>query len=179
MISVEEAIKQVKGGRFLVVVDQPEGPSTGDLVLAAEHVTAERLNFMMRQAGGLMGVAMTGERLEQLDLPLMVPEAQGGDRAAFTVSVDAKFGVVTGDSAADRAITISVLIDPETKPDDLVRPGHIFPIRAAEGGVLRRTGHTEAAVDLAILAGLYPAGVISTILNEQGQAASRSSPSFS
>ena len=171
MISIEQAIEHMKAGRFLIVVDQPAGPSTGDLVLAAEHATPERLNFMMRQAGGLMGVAMTGERLEQLDLPLMVTEPSDGQRAAFTISVDAKAGVVTGDSATDRAITIGVLLDPETKPDDLARPGHIFPIRAAEGGVLRRTGHTEAAVDLAILAGLYPAGVISTILNEQGQAA--------
>ncbi len=171
MISIEQAIEQMKTGQFLIVVDQPEGPSTGDLVLAAEHVTAERLNFMMQQARGLMGMAMTSERLEQLNLPLMVTEPSDDQRAAFTVSVDAKVGVITGDSAADRAITIGVLIDPETKPDDLARPGHIFPIRAADGGVLRRTGHTEAAVDLAILAGLYPAGVISTILDEQGQAA--------
>jgi len=171
MISIEQAIEQIKTGQFLIVVDQPEGPSTGDLVLAAEHATPQRLNFMMRQAGGLMGVAMTGERLEQLNLPLMVTEPSDDQRAAFTISVDAKAGVVTGDSATDRAITIGVLLDPETKPDDLARPGHIFPIRAAEGGVLRRTGHTEAAVDLAVLAGLYPAGVIATILDEQGRAA--------
>ena len=171
MINIEPAIQQIKAGQFLIVVDQPEGPSTGDLVLAAEHVTAERLNFMMQQARGLMGVAMTGERLEQLNLPLMVAEAADSERAAFTVSVDAKSGVITGDSAADRATTIGALIDPETKPDDLARPGHISPIRAADGGVLRRTGHTEAAVDLAVMAGLYPAGVISTILDEQGRAA--------
>lgn len=171
MISIEQAIEQIKAGQFLIVVDQPEGPSTGDLVLAAEHVTAERLNFMMQQARGLMGVAMSGERLEQLSLPLMVNEPSDGRRAAFTVSVDTKACVTTGDSAADRATTIGVLIDPETKPDDLARPGHIFPIRAADGGVLRRTGHTEAAVDLAVMAELYPAGVIATILDEQGQAA--------
>jgi len=171
MISIEQAIEQMKAGQFLIVVDQPEGPSTGDLVLAAEHVTAERLNFMMQQARGLMGMAMSGERLEHLNLPLMVTEPSDDQRAAFTISVDAKVGVVTGDSAVDRAITIDVLIDPETRRDDLARPGHISPIRAADGGVLRRTGHTEAAVDLAVLAGLYPAGVISTILDEQGQAA--------
>jgi len=171
MISIEQAIQQIKAGQFLIVVDQPEGPSTGDLVLAAEHVTAERLNFMMQQARGLMGVAMSGECLEQLDLPLMVTEPSDDQRAAFTVSVDAKAGAATGDSAADRAATIGTLTDPETKPEDLARPGHIFPIRAADGGVLRRTGHTEAAVDLVVMAGLYPAGVICTILDEQGQAA--------
>ncbi len=171
MISIEQAIEQMKAGQFLIVVDQPEGPSTGDLVLAAEHVTAERLNFMMQQARGLMGVAMTGERLEQLNLPLMVIEPSDDQRAAFTISVDAKTCVTTGDSAADRTTTIATLTDPKTGPEDLVRPGHISPIRAADGGVLRRTGHTEAAVDLALMAGLYPAGVISTILDEQGQAA--------
>jgi len=171
MTDITQAIQQIKAGQFLIVVDQPEGPSTGDLVLAAAHVTAERLNFMMQQARGLMGVAMSGERLEQLNLPLMVADPSDSERAAFTVSVDARACAATGDSAADRAITIAALIDPETGPEDLARPGHISPIRAADGGVLRRTGHTEAAVDLAILAGLYPAGVISTILNEQGQAA--------
>jgi len=171
MISIEQAIEQIKAGQFLIVVDQPEGPSTGDLVLAAEHVTAERLNFVMQQARGLMGVAMSGERLEQLNLPPMVTEPSDDQRAAFTVSVDARACATAGDSAADRAITIGALIGPETTPEELARPGHIFPIRAAAGGVLRRTGHTEAAVDLAVLAGLYPAGVISTILDEQGQAA--------
>ncbi len=171
MISIEQAIQQIKAGQFLIVVDQPEGPSTGDLVLAAEHVTAERLNFVMQQARGLMGVAMRGERLEQLNLPLMVTEPSDDQRAAFTVSVDARACATTGDSAADRATTIGALIDPETESEDLARPGHISPIRAADGGVLRRTGHTEAAVDLAVLAGLYPAGVIATILDEQGQAA--------
>jgi len=171
MINIEQAIQQIKAGQFLIVVDQPEGPSTGDLMLAAEHVTVERLNFMMQQARGLMGVAMRGERLEQLNLPLMVTEPSDDQRAAFTVSVDAKACAATSDSAADRATTIGALIDPETEAEDLARPGHIFPIRAADGGVLRRTGHTEAAVDLAVLAGLYPAGVISTILDEQGQAA--------
>ncbi|MCK4324827.1 MAG: GTP cyclohydrolase II [Armatimonadetes bacterium] len=171
MINIEQAIQQIKAGQFLIVVDQPEGPSTGDLVLAAEHVTAERLNFVMQQARGLMGVAMRGERLEQLNLPLMVTEPSDDQRAAFTVSVDARACATTGDSAADRATTIGALIDPETESEDLARPGHISPIRAADGGVLRRTGHTEAAVDLAVLAGLYPAGVIATILDEQGQAA--------
>ena len=171
MISIEEAIEQIKAGQFLIVVDQPEGPGTGDLVLAAQYATAERLNFMMQQARGLMGVAMSGERLEQLNLPLMVTEPSDSERAAFTVSVDAKACAATSDSAADRATTIGALMAPKTTPEDLARPGHIFPIRAAAGGVLRRTGHTEAAVDLAVMAGLYPAGVISTILDEQGQAA--------
>ncbi len=171
MIDIEQAIEQVRGAQLLIVVDQADDHGTGDLVVAAEYATPERINFMMQHARGLMGVAMTSERLEQLNLPPMVSEATDSGRPAFAVSVDAKHGVATGDSAADRATTIRALIDPDTRPVDLVRPGHIFPIRAAEGGVLRRTGHTEAAVDLALLAGLYPAGVISTILDEQGQAA--------
>ncbi len=171
MTDIERAIEQVAGEQFVIVVDQPEAEGTGDLVLAAQYATPERVNFTMQHARGLMGVAMTGERLAQLDLRPMVPEAADSGRAAFTVSVDAKEGVTTGDSAGDRATTIRALIDADTQPADLVRPGHIFPIRAVDGGVLRRTGHTEAAVDLAVLAGLYPAGVVCTIMNEQGQPA--------
>ncbi len=171
MIDISKAIKQIKAGQFLIVVDQPEDHGTGDRGVAAEHATSEHINFMIQHARGLVGVAMTGARLAQLNLPPMVADAADSDRAAFTVSVDAKQGIATGDSAADRATTIRALIDPGTQPSDLVRPGHIFPIRAVEGGVLRRTGHTEAAVDLAVLAGLYPAGVICTILDEQGQTA--------
>ncbi len=171
MTDIEEAIQQIRDGRFVVVVDQADANGTGDLVLAAQHATPEHVNFMMQQARGLMGVAMTAERLEQLNLPPMVPESINSGRAAFTVSVDAKRGVSTGDSAADRTTTIRALLDADTQPGDLIRPGHISPMRAVDGGVLRRTGHTEAAVDLAILAGLYPAGIVCTILDEQGQAA--------
>ncbi len=171
MTGIKEAIEQVANGQFVIVVDQPEACGTGDLVLAAEYATSERVNFTMQRARGTMGVAMTGERLAQLDLRPMVPEAADSGRAAFTVSVDAKEGVTTGDSASDRATTIRALIDVNIQPADLVRPGHIFPIRAVEGGVLRRAGHTEAAVDVAVLAGLHPAGVVCTIMNEQGQAA--------
>jgi 3,4-dihydroxy 2-butanone 4-phosphate synthase/GTP cyclohydrolase II len=171
MITVPQAIEEMRAGRFLIVVDEPENRGTGDLVLSAQHATPERVNFMVQQARGTMGVAMTGERLAQLDLPQMVPEAWANGRVAFTVSVDAREGITTGDSVADRATTIRTLLSPDAQPGDLIRPGHIAPIRAERGGVLRRTGHTEAAVDLATLAGLYPAGVICTILDEQGRAA--------
>lgn len=172
MTTIEQAIEDVTASHFVIVVDDAGEQNTGDLILAAEHATAERINFMIQQARGLICVAMTGERLEELNLPPMVPQATASDRAAFTVSVDARRGITTGDSAADRTATIHTLIDSNTKFDDLIKPGHIFPIRAAPGGVLQRVGHTEAAVDLARLAGLYPAGVICQILDEAGQAAS-------
>ncbi len=174
MTTISQAIEDIKAGRFVIVVDDAAEQNMGDLILAAEHATAERINFMIQQARGLICIAMTAERLEELNLPPMVPQATGSDRAAFTVSVDAKRDVTTGDSAADRAATINMLIDSNITSDDLTKPGHIFPIRAAPGGVLQRTGHTEAAVDLARLAGLYPAGVICQILDEEGQAANMS-----
>ncbi len=171
MTTIQQAIDDVKAGRFVIVVDDAGEQNTGDLVLAAQHATAQHLNFMMQEARGLICVAMTAERLEELNLPPMVPEATGTEQAAFTVSVDAGPGVTTGDSAADRTTTVQMLIAPESEADDLTKPGHVFPIRAAAGGVLRRTGHTEAAVDLARSAGLYPAGVICQILDENGQPA--------
>lgn len=174
MTTIEQAIEDIKAGRFVIVVDDAGEQNTGDLILAATHATDERINFMLRRARGLVCVAMTAERLEELNLPPMVPEATSSDRTAFTVSVTAKFGTTTGHSAADRATTIQALTDTATRPADLVRPGHVFPLRAAAGGVLQRTGHTEAAVDLARLAGLCPVGVICPILDEEGQTASLS-----
>jgi 3,4-dihydroxy 2-butanone 4-phosphate synthase / GTP cyclohydrolase II len=147
-ITIEEAIQQLREGQLLIVVDDESEQNTGDLLLAAENATPERVNFMLQHAHGLICVAMTRERLDALSLPPMVPEAVGGDRAAFTVSVDARTAR-TGDTSEDRSATIAALVDPATRPGDLSRPGHIFPIRAADGGVLRRAGHTEAAVDLA------------------------------
>lgn len=167
MATVEEAIEELRQGRMLVVVDDENRENEGDLVMAAEKVTPEAVNFMARWGRGLICVPMEGQRLDQLQIPQMV--AQPGDHmgTAFTVSVDYK-GVTTGISAFDRAMTIRALIDPQTRPEDLVRPGHIFPLRAKEGGVLRRPGHTEAAIDLTKLAGLYPAAVICEIMNDDG-----------
>lgn len=166
--TVEEAIAAIRAGEMVIVVDDEDRENEGDLVMAAEKVTPEAVNFMLRHGRGLICVPMPGERLDALNLPVMVPH--GGDHmgTAFTVSVDAREGVTTGISAQDRAHTIRLLADPRTRPEDLVRPGHVFPLRAKPGGVLRRPGHTEAAVDLARLAGLTPVGVICEILNEDG-----------
>ncbi len=169
-VTIEEALTKLRAGEFLIVVDDKSEQSTGDLLLAAEQATAERVNFMLQHAHGLVCVALTRARVEELSLPPMVADAEDPARAAFTVSVDAR-AAATGDSAEDRAATIRALVDPATRPADLTRPGHIFPIRAVEGGVLQRAGHTEAAVDLARLAGLVPAGVTSQILDASGQAA--------
>lgn len=169
-VTIEEALEKLRAGEFVIVVDDESEQSTGDLVLAAEQVTPERINFMLQHAHGLVCVALTRERVEELNLPPMVPEAEDRARAAFTVSVDARTAT-TGDSAEDRAATIRALVDPATRPQDLTRPGHVFPIRAAAGGVLQRVGHTEAAVDLARLAGLTPAGVTCQILGVSGRAA--------
>ena len=166
--SVEEALEDIRQGKMLVVVDDEDRENEGDLVMAADKATPEAVNFMARYGRGLICLPMTEQRLDELGLPLMVP--RGGDHmgTAFTVSVDAREGVTTGISAAERARTVRTLIDPRTRPEDLVRPGHVFPLRAKEGGVLRRPGHTEAAVDLARLAGNYQAGVICEIMNEDG-----------
>ncbi|MGD9520063.1 MAG: GTP cyclohydrolase II, partial [Armatimonadota bacterium] len=144
---------------------------TGDLVLAAEFATAERVNFVLREARGMMCVAMTAERLEELAIPLMPPDPLDRTRAAFAVTVDARRGVTTGDSAEDRATTVQVLTNPKSDAHDLVRPGHVQPVQAAPGGTLRRSGHTEAAVDLARLAGLFPAALTAQVLDERGEAA--------
>jgi len=172
---VDDAIEDIRQGKLVIVADDEDRENEGDLVCAASEITPETVNFMLKHARGLICVAMTNERADELGLPLMTENNTDPNKTAFTVSVDAdnRFGVTTGISAFDRAKTIQVLIDPETRPADLRRPGHIFPLRARPGGVLRRVGQTEAAVDLARLAGLPAAGVICEILNEDGTMARR------
>jgi len=169
--SIVEAIEDIKGGKFVIIVDDEDRENEGDLALAAEKVTTEAINFMAKHARGLICLPVIGKRLDELGIPLMVGENTSKFSTAFAVSVDAKHGVSTGISAADRAETIKAIVDPATKADDLARPGHIFPLQAREGGVLVRAGHTEAIVDLARLAGLYPAGVICEIMSEDGSMA--------
>ena len=167
--TIEEAIADIQAGKMVIMVDDEDRENEGDLVLAAEKVTPEAINFMTKYGRGLICLALTPDRADQLQLPLMAPQDNGTPfGTAFTVSIDARYGITTGISAADRAHTIKVAIDPATKPEDLVRPGHVFPLRARRGGVLRRAGHTEGSVDLARLAGLYPAGVICEIMNDDG-----------
>ncbi len=171
--SIDSALADIKAGRPIVVVDDENRENEGDLICAAQFATPDNINFMAVEARGLICLAMTGERLDALDLPLMVSKNTDSNQTAFTVSIDAapKLGVSSGISADDRARTIQVAINPATKPEDLVRPGHIFPLRARKGGVLKRAGHTEAGVDLARLSGLYPAGVICEIQNPDGSMA--------
>ena len=169
--TIEEAIEEIREGRILVVVDDEDRENEGDLVMAADKVTPEAVNFMVTHARGLMCVPMLGERLDALRLGMMVTENTAPMATAFTVSVDARRGVTTGISAYDRAVTIRTLVDPQMTATDLVVPGHMFPLRAMEGGVLRRAGHTEAAVDLARMAGCYPAGVICEVLDDTGNMA--------
>jgi 3,4-dihydroxy 2-butanone 4-phosphate synthase / GTP cyclohydrolase II len=171
--SIDAALADLKAGRVIVVVDDENRENEGDLICAAQFATPDTINFMAVEARGLICLAMTGDRLDELDLPLMVSNITDTNQTAFTVSIDAgpELGVTTGISAEDRARTIQVTLNPATKPTDLRRPGHIFPIRAKAGGVLKRAGHTEAAVDLARLAGLYPAGVICEIQNSDGSMA--------
>jgi len=166
--AVEDAIRDFVEGRFLIVVDDEDRENEGDLTIAAEKVTPEAINFMARYGRGLICMPMTEERLEELDIPLMVKDNTSPFNTAFCVSIEAKRNVSTGISAADRAHTVKVAIDPRTRPGDLTRPGHMFPLRAKRGGVLKRAGQTEAAVDLARLAGFYPAGVICEIMNDDG-----------
>jgi len=165
---IEDAIAEIRAGRMVIVVDDEDRENEGDLIFAAEKVTPEHISFMVRHCSGIICVPMEAERLEQLNLPPMAAENTESMRTAFTVSVDAVRGTTTGISAADRAATIATLVDPASGPADLARPGHIFPLRYNEGGVLRRAGHTEASVDLARLAGLYPAGVLCEVVNEDG-----------
>jgi 3,4-dihydroxy 2-butanone 4-phosphate synthase/GTP cyclohydrolase II len=171
--SIDAALADIKAGRSVVVVDDENRENEGDIICAAQFATPDMINFMAVEARGLICLAMTGERLDQLDLPLMVTKNTDPNQTAFTVSIDAAphLGVTTGISADDRAKTIQIAINPASRPDDLRRPGHIFPLRAKQGGVLKRAGHTEAAVDLARLAGLYPAGVICEIQNPDGSMA--------
>ena len=167
-VTVEEAVEEIRQGRFVIIVDDENRENEGDLAMAAEWVTPEAITFMATHGKGLICMSIVGERLDHLQLPLMVSENTARHSTAFTVSVDVKKGATTGISAYDRAATVKAIIDPRTKPDDLARPGHLFPLRYAEGGVLVRAGQTEAIVDLAKMAGLYPAGVICEVMNEDG-----------
>jgi 3,4-dihydroxy 2-butanone 4-phosphate synthase / GTP cyclohydrolase II len=166
--SVEEAIEDISQGRIVIVVDDEDRENEGDLTVAAAKITPETINFMAKYGRGLICLAMTGERLDALQIPMMVGENTSKFGTGFTVSIEARHGVTTGISAADRAKTILTAIDPKSKPSDLARPGHIFPLRARTGGVLMRAGQTEASVDLARLAGLDPSGVICEVMNEDG-----------
>jgi 3,4-dihydroxy 2-butanone 4-phosphate synthase/GTP cyclohydrolase II len=166
--TVEEAIADVRAGRMVIIVDDEDRENEGDFAMAAEKVTPEAINFMATRGKGLICVPVMGQRLEQLRLPMMVQDNTARLSTAFTVSVDALNGTTTGISAQDRSATVKALIDPNTKPEDLARPGHVFPLRYMEGGVLVRAGQTEAVVDLSRLAGLYPAGIICEIMDEDG-----------
>ena len=165
---IEAAVEEFRQGRIVIIVDDEDRENEGDLAIAAEKVTPEAINFMARFGRGLICLAMTEERCRELDLPLMVEDNTSTFGTAFTISIEAKGKVTTGISAADRAATILTAIDPATRPEDLLRPGHVFPLRARKGGVLKRAGQTEASVDLAMLAGLTPAGVICEIMNDDG-----------
>ncbi len=166
---IEDAIEAIRNGEIIIVVDDEDRENEGDFICAAEKTTPEMVNFMVKEGRGLMCTPLTRKRCEELELDMMVGKNTAQHETAFTVSVDLLGnGCTTGISASDRSKTIQALVNPNTKPEDLGRPGHIFPLRAAEGGVIRRSGHTEAAIDLAVLAGLQPAGVLIEILNEDG-----------
>jgi len=168
LATIAEVIEDIKAGKFLIIVDDEDRENEGDLVVAAEKVTPEAINFMAKHGRGLICMPIIGERLDELNIPMMVGDNTSKHGTAFTVSIEAKHQVSTGISAYDRAATIKAVLDPTTKPNDIARPGHTFPLRAREGGVLVRAGHTEAIVDLARLAELYPAGVICEIMSEDG-----------
>ncbi|WP_287879978.1 3,4-dihydroxy-2-butanone-4-phosphate synthase [Aquitalea sp.] len=171
--SVEQAIAAIAAGGFAVVVDDTDRENEGDLIMAAEKITAAQMAFLVRYSSGVVCVALTGERLDQLQLPLMVSSNNESQRTAFTVTVDYLHGTSTGISAADRAATLRALADSRIPAGDFARPGHIFPLRYAPGGVLARPGHTETALDLSRLAGLAPAGVLCEIVNDDGSMARR------
>lgn len=166
--SVEQAINAVKSGKLIIIVDDEERENEGDLMVAAEKVTPDIINFMAKHGRGLICLSLTAKRVKELELPLMVIDNTARFKTAFTVSIDAKEGITTGISAYDRANTILVAINPKTKPSDLARPGHIFPLQAKDGGVLERAGQTEAAIDITRLAGVNHSGVICEIMNEDG-----------
>jgi len=165
---IEDAIQAVRDGQMIIVVDDEDRENEGDLTIAAEKVTPEAINFMAKYGRGLVCLSMTPERLDELEVPLMVSQNTSRFETAFCIPIEAKGRTTTGISAADRAATVLTAIDPATRPNDLLRPGHMFPLRARSGGVIERAGQTEAAVDLARIAGLYPAGVICEIMNEDG-----------
>jgi 3,4-dihydroxy 2-butanone 4-phosphate synthase/GTP cyclohydrolase II len=167
-VSIDEALEEIRQGRMIIVVDDEDRENEGDFVMAADRVTPEAVNFMATHGRGLICVPMLGERLDELQVPMMVSDNTAPMGTAFTVTVDARRGVTTGTSAYDRAVTIRTMVDAATRPEDLTRPGHVNPLRAKAGGVLRRAGHTEAAIDFARLAGRYPAGVICEVLDEHG-----------
>ena len=171
LLSVEEAIKEIAAGRMVILVDDEDRENEGDLTMAAEKVTPEAINFMARHGRGLICLSLTGEMVDRLALPMMVDNNTSQFQTGFTVSIEARLGVTTGISAADRATTILAAVADDAKPDDLVRPGHVFPLRAKNGGVIVRAGQTEGSVDLARLAGLKPAGVICEIMDEDGSMA--------
>ncbi|HKZ57312.1 MAG TPA: bifunctional 3,4-dihydroxy-2-butanone-4-phosphate synthase/GTP cyclohydrolase II [Thermodesulfovibrionales bacterium] len=166
--TIDEAIDDIAKGKLIILVDDEDRENEGDLCMAAEKVTPEAINFMARYGRGLICLSLTPERVEELKLPMMTEDNTSPFGTAFTVSIEAKKGVTTGISAADRATTIRTAIAPDTKPEDLVRPGHVFPLKARPGGVLQRAGQTEGSVDLSRLSGLYPAGVICEIMNDDG-----------
>jgi 3,4-dihydroxy 2-butanone 4-phosphate synthase/GTP cyclohydrolase II len=166
--TIDEAIAAIGAGRMVVVVDDEDRENEGDLIVAAEHATPEVMAFFVRHTSGLICASITSDRADELDLPLMVARNTESQRTAFTVTVDARLGTTTGISAKDRSLTARALVDPQTRPDDLARPGHLHVLRAREGGVLKRAGHTEAAVDLARLAGLTPAGVLCEVVTDDG-----------
>ncbi len=165
---VKEAIEEIRQGHFVIIVDNEDRENEGDLCIAADKISAEAINFMAKFGRGLICMPVSGKRLDELSIPMMVRDNTSPHETGFTVSVEAKHGVTTGISAGDRATTIQTILDPTTTPDDLVYPGHMFPLRACDGGVLVRAGHTEAIVDLSRMAGLYPAGVICEVMNEDG-----------
>jgi len=169
--TVPEAVKDLQRGRFIILIDDENRENEGDLVLAAEKATPSRLNFMLKEARGIMCVPMEGKRLDELEIPLMVKNNTDRFNTPFTVSVDAKNNITTGVSVNDRIATLQVLMEHSSKPSDLVRPGHMFPLRAASNGVLERQGHTEAAVDMMRLAGMNPVAVIAEIMKDNGEMA--------
>ena len=168
---IKEAVSDFKKGRFLIVIDYKDREDEADLILSAKKATPQKINFMIKNARGLVCVPMSGKRIDELRLPLMTQNNTEFTKCAFTISVDSKKGTTTGISAFDRAKTIKALIDKKTKPDDLAMPGHIFPLRAEDGGLSRRAGHTEAAIEITRLANLYPAAVICEIIGENGKMA--------
>jgi len=166
--TIEEAIEDIKHGKMVILVDDEDRENEGDLTMAAEAITPEAINFMAKYGRGLICLSMTPDRVEHLQLPMMTTDNTSAFGTAFTISIEAKKGVTTGISAADRATTIKTAINPKSRPEDLARPGHVFPLRARTGGVLQRAGQTEGSVDLARLAGLIPSGVICEIMNDDG-----------
>lgn len=168
LATIPEALAEIAAGRMVIIVDDEDRENEGDLIMAAEKITPEAINFMSKYGRGLICLAILGKRLDELQIPQMVSDNTSQHGTAFAVSIEAKKGVTTGISAYDRAVTIKTMLDANTRPEDLARPGHMFPIRARDGGVLVRAGHTEAAVDLARLAGLYPAGVMCEVVAEDG-----------